>query len=44
MTRGYFEAEYAEAERLWRSVYLSNDAQEGPAAFRDKRPPKWTGT
>jgi enoyl-CoA hydratase/carnithine racemase len=35
---------YVEAERIWEPVYLSNDAQEGPAAFRDKRSPKWTAT
>jgi enoyl-CoA hydratase/carnithine racemase len=34
---------FAEAERIWAPVYLSADAQEGPAAFRDKRPPVWTG-
>ena len=34
---------YAEAERIWEPVYLSRDAQEGPAAFRDKRPPRWEG-
>lgn len=34
---------YAEAERIWEPVYLSEDAQEGPAAFRDKRPPRWKG-
>jgi enoyl-CoA hydratase/carnithine racemase len=34
---------FAEAERIWAPVYLSEDAQEGPAAFRDKRPPAWTG-
>jgi enoyl-CoA hydratase/carnithine racemase len=34
---------FAEAERIWAPVYLSADAQEGPAAFRDKRPPAWTG-
>jgi len=27
---------------LWEPVYLSADAQEGPAAFRAKRPPVWT--
>lgn len=32
---------YDEAERIWEPVYLSADAQEGPAAFRDKRPPQW---
>ena len=31
------------AERIWAPVYHSADAQEGPAAFRDKRPPEWTG-
>lgn len=34
---------YAEAERIWAPVYASRDAQEGPAAFRDKRAPVWTG-
>lgn len=36
-------AAYDEAERIWEPVYLSEDAQEGPAAFRDKRPPRWKG-
>jgi len=34
---------FAEAEQIWAPVYHSADAQEGPAAFRDKRPPAWTG-
>ncbi|MGQ0625641.1 MAG: enoyl-CoA hydratase/isomerase family protein [Sporichthyaceae bacterium] len=34
---------YDTAEKLWEPVYLSADAQEGPAAFRDKRPPRWQG-
>ncbi|HEX3752086.1 MAG TPA: enoyl-CoA hydratase-related protein [Streptosporangiaceae bacterium] len=34
---------YAEADRIWEPVYRSADAQEGPAAFRDKRRPVWTG-
>jgi enoyl-CoA hydratase/carnithine racemase len=34
---------YDEAERIWEPVYLSADAQEGPAAFRDKRTPRWEG-
>jgi enoyl-CoA hydratase/carnithine racemase len=32
-----------EADRIWESVYLSADAQEGPAAFREGRAPKWQG-
>jgi enoyl-CoA hydratase/carnithine racemase len=35
---------FAEADRIWEPVYLSKDAQEGPAAFRDKRVPVWTAT
>ncbi|SDP03400.1 Enoyl-CoA hydratase/carnithine racemase [Klenkia soli] len=38
-----FADAYAAAEALWEPVYLSADAQEGPAAFRDKRTPVWTG-
>ncbi|MBX6749456.1 MAG: enoyl-CoA hydratase/isomerase family protein [Micromonosporaceae bacterium] len=34
---------FDEAERIWEPVYLSADAQEGPAAFRDRRPPRWKG-
>jgi enoyl-CoA hydratase/carnithine racemase len=37
------ENAYDEAERLWAPVYESDDAQEGPAAFRDKRKPEWKG-
>jgi enoyl-CoA hydratase/carnithine racemase len=32
-----------EGDRLFEQVYLSQDAQEGPRAFREKRAPKWTG-
>jgi len=31
------------AERLWEPVYLSEDAQEGPRAFLERRPPAWKG-
>ncbi|MCV6990763.1 enoyl-CoA hydratase/isomerase family protein [Mycobacterium timonense] len=31
------------AERLWAPVYLSSDAQEGMAAFAEKRRPTWKG-
>ncbi|MQA17330.1 MAG: enoyl-CoA hydratase/isomerase family protein [Pseudonocardiaceae bacterium] len=34
---------YDEAERMWEPVYLSDDAQEGPAAFAEKRAPQWKG-
>lgn len=34
---------YDLAEEIWAPVYRSCDAQEGPAAFRDKRTPVWKG-
>lgn len=33
----------ARANLLWNPVYLSEDAQEGPRAFKEKRPPRWQG-
>jgi enoyl-CoA hydratase/carnithine racemase len=36
-------AAFGEADQIWAPVYRSEDAQEGPAAFRDKRPPAWKG-
>lgn len=32
-----------EGDRLFEPVYRSADAQEGPRAFREKRPPRWQG-
>jgi len=31
------------ADRLYEPVYLSDDAQEGPRSFAEKRPPVWRG-
>jgi enoyl-CoA hydratase/carnithine racemase len=31
------------ADEIWEPVYLSADAQEGPAAFSQRRPPVWQG-
>jgi enoyl-CoA hydratase/carnithine racemase len=38
-----FGATFDEADRIWEPVYKSADAQEGPAAFREGRAPRWTG-
>ncbi len=34
---------YDEVDALWDPVYRSADAQEGPRAFAEKRPPRWQG-
>ncbi|QEC48111.1 enoyl-CoA hydratase/isomerase family protein [Baekduia soli] len=31
------------ADKLYEPVYLSEDAQEGPRSFKEKRPPVWQG-
>ena len=31
------------AKQIFKPVYASEDAQEGPRAFREKRKPRWTG-
>ena len=31
------------AKAIWEPVYLSDDAQEGPLAFKEKRAPNWRG-
>ena len=36
-------AAFDAAEKIWHDVYLSEDAQEGPRAFAEKRAPKWVG-
>ncbi|MCG2635374.1 MAG: enoyl-CoA hydratase-related protein [Gammaproteobacteria bacterium] len=33
----------AEAKRIYEAVYSSEDAQEGPRAFAEKRRPRWQG-
>ncbi len=37
------EAGLAEAKRIYEPVYSSEDAQEGPRAFREGRKPRWIG-
>lgn len=39
----YLSAGLRAAQHLFESVYLSDDAQEGPQAFAQKRAPRWTG-
>ncbi len=33
----------AVADKIYQPVYTSDDAQEGPQAFAEKRPPRWQG-
>ena len=33
----------AVADKIYEPVYASDDAQEGPRAFAEKRPPRWQG-
>ncbi len=35
--------DFDQADAIWEPVYKSADAQEGPTAFREKRPPRWQG-
>lgn len=47
MVRGVLKTilgdETERARKLWEEVYLSEDAQEGPRAFKEKRAPHWRG-
>ena len=43
MTEPAIADTFEAAEELWRPVYESRDAQEGPKAFREKRPARWEG-
>jgi enoyl-CoA hydratase len=44
-TQGRTEAEFVELQKpLFKEVFRSNDAKEGPRAFAEKRAPNWSGT
>jgi enoyl-CoA hydratase/carnithine racemase len=40
---GAYDGLQEQADAIWEPVYLSRDAQEGPLAFRERRPPRWEG-
>lgn len=37
------EGGFVRAKEIYKPVYASEDAQEGPRAFAEKRPPRWLG-
>jgi enoyl-CoA hydratase/carnithine racemase len=41
--RALYQEVQDEADAIWEPVYLSEDAKEGPLAFREKRDPRWQG-
>jgi enoyl-CoA hydratase/carnithine racemase len=40
---GHDDDDVAIADAIWEPVYRSEDAQEGPRAFAERRPPQWKG-
>jgi enoyl-CoA hydratase/carnithine racemase len=40
---GRSDDDVAIADAIWEPVYRSEDAQEGPRAFGERRPPEWKG-
>ena len=40
---GTLEEAYAVEGELSKRVFKSEDAKEGPRAFAEKRPPRWSG-
>jgi enoyl-CoA hydratase/carnithine racemase len=40
---GISAGDVAIADAIWEPVYRSEDAQEGPRAFGERRPPQWKG-